>query len=165
MKAGPVEGADRALLVQRCKELAASFYGLVPTHWDPLGWMGDAVELAVFRHLQITPCERAVRVGQIVEHYEAYAGDPLRYCAGCTGMSVVLSSKPAPYCSPTMRQFLRDLGAGRDPMQRFTQPHGRLAADTVAACRSRGWVKRRSISLTAAGRAYLVAWCNPESPK
>jgi len=78
---------------------------------------------------------------------------------------VVLRSRPAPYCSPTMRQFLRDLGAERDPLLRFTQPHGRLAADVVAACRSRGWVKRTTLSLTAAGRAYLADWCNPESSK
>ena len=63
-----------------------------------------------------------------------------------------------------MRQFLRDLGAGRDPLARFANPRSYLAIETVAAVRSRGFVKRQSLALTAGGRLYLKLWCNPEKP-
>lgn len=80
-----------------------------------------------------------------------------------TPIAKSLPARAAPYCSPTMRQFLRDLGAGKDPIGRFVQPHGRLAAETVAALRSRGWLHQKSITLTDAGREYLADWCNLES--
>lgn len=80
---GPLqtEGEQR-LLVARCKAVHEQYAGLVGTHWNPLRWTQDAVDLALMRHMQITCCERAVRVGQTVEHFADHAGDKqgaLRY--------------------------------------------------------------------------------------